>query len=59
MNMGNDGHPVSAPGARQLLFWGNIILDSLKVTFTDDKILNKVIIRLCGGKIWELIRRYI
>ena len=59
MNMGNDGHPVSAPGARRLLFWGNIVLDSLKVTFTNDKILNKVIIRLCGGKIWELIRRYI
>ena len=59
MNMGNDGHPVSAPGARQLLFWVNIVLDSLKVTFTNDKILNKVIIRLCGGKIWELIRRYI
>ena len=57
--MGNDGHPVSAPGTRQLLFWGNNVLDSLKVTFTNDKILNKVIIQLCGGKIWELIRRYI
>ena len=21
MNVGNDGHPVSAPGARQRLFW--------------------------------------
>ena len=36
---------LSYIGCRLHYLRGNIILDSLKVTFTDDKILNKVIIR--------------
>ena len=32
---------------------------NLKVTFTDDRISNKVIILKHGGRLWILIRHYI